>query len=243
MTTQAGDSSLEYKRILLKLSGEALAGDRKTGIDPGVVRHMAEEIKAVRDQGVDIIMVIGAGNIFRGSFGEKLGIDRATGDHMGMLATLINSLGMQDALEKLDVPTRVMTSIEIKEMAEVYYIRKALSHLDKGRIVIVAGGTGHPYFTTDTAASLRAIELGADILLKATRVDGVYTSDPEKDPEAEKIDIVSYSEVLVKQLRVMDLTAISLCMDNNMPVKVFNLFDDDALLRVVKGEKIGTLIS
>lgn len=232
-----------YGRILLKLSGEALAGGRKYGIDPDIVRMLAENVKEIHSFGVDVILVIGAGNIFRGAFGETLGIDRATADHMGMLATLINSLALQDALEKIDVPTRVMTSIEIKEMAEVYYIRKALSHLVKKRVVIVAGGTGHPYFTTDTAAGLRAIELGAEVLLKATKVDGVYTGDPEKDPSAVMVDDISYMDVIKQQLRVMDLTAISLCMDNNLPLIVFNLFDRQSLMKIVMGEKVGTLIS
>ena len=238
-----GEHSLRFKRILLKLSGEALAGDRKYGIDPDIVRSLAAEIKEIHGMGVDVVLVVGAGNIFRGAFGETLGIDRATADHMGMLATLINSLALQDALEKMNVPTRVMTSIEIKEMAEVYYIRKALSHLTKKRVVIVAGGTGHPYFTTDTAGGLRAIERGADVLLKATKVDGVYTGDPMKDSTATKIDAISYMDVIRQQLRVMDLTAISLCMDNNLPLIVFNLFEHGSMKRIVKGENIGTIIS
>lgn len=240
--TNRGDSP-RYKRILLKLSGEALAGEKKYGIDPVIVRNLASEIKEVHSLGVDIVLVIGAGNIFRGAFGETLGIDRATADHMGMLATLINSLALQDALEKQSVPTRVMTSIEIKEMAEVYYIRKALSHLVKKQVVIVAGGTGHPYFTTDTAGGLRAIELGADVLLKATKVDGVYTGDPMKDSTATKLDTITYMDVIRQQLRVMDLTAISLCMDNNLPLIVFNLFERNSLMKIVMGENIGTLIS
>lgn len=238
-----GERKPRYSRILLKLSGEALAGERKYGIDPDIVRMLAENVKEIHALGVDVILVIGAGNIFRGAFGETLGIDRATADQMGMLATLINSLALQDALEKIDVPTRVMTSIEIKEMAEVYYIRKALSHLTKKRVVIVAGGTGHPYFTTDTAAGLRGIELGADVLLKATKVDGVYTGDPEKDPSAVLLDSITYMDAIKQQLRVMDLTAISLCMDNNLPLVVFNLFDRRSLKKIVMGERVGTLIS
>ena len=238
-----GEHSLRFNRILLKLSGEALAGEKKYGIDPDIVRNLAGEIKEIHAMGVDVILVVGAGNIFRGAFGETLGIDRATADQMGMLATLINSLAVQDALEKMDVPTRVMTSIEIKEMAEVYYIRKALSHLAKKRVVIVAGGTGHPYFTTDTAGGLRAIELGADVLLKATKVDGVYTDDPMKNSTATRIDAISYMDVIRQQLRVMDLTAISLCMENNLPLIVFNLFEHGSLKKIVTGENIGTIIS
>ncbi|PKL39725.1 MAG: UMP kinase [Spirochaetae bacterium HGW-Spirochaetae-1] len=237
------ESGSRYKRILLKLSGEALAGEEKTGINPKILADVAGEIRDITASGVEVAMVIGAGNIFRGSLGEKLGIDRATGDYMGMLATVMNSLAMQNALEQLQVPARVMTALEMKEVAEHYSIRKALSHLEKGRVVIAAGGTGHPFFTTDTASSLRAIELGADVMLKATRVDGVYTSDPEKDPSARKIDSISYIDVIQKQLRVLDLTSVSLCMDNKLPIIVFNLFDKGSLKKVVMGEKIGTLIS
>ncbi len=232
-----------YKRILLKLSGEALAGPDKTGINPAIIQQIASEVKEVADLGIEIAMVIGAGNIFRGAMAEELGINRSTGDFMGMLATVMNSMAVENTLEKMNQPTRVLTSIEMKHVAEPYTIQKANDHLKKGRIVIAAGGTGHPYFTTDTAASLRAVELGADILLKATRVDGVYTGDPEKDPEAKKITEISYIEMIQKQLRVMDLTAISLCMDNNLPIAVFNLFEKGSLKRIVMGEKLGTLIS
>ena len=233
---------LKYKRILLKLSGEALAGQDKTGINPDVIQQIATEIKEVSDLGVEVALVIGAGNIFRGAMAESLGINRSTGDFMGMLATVMNSMAVENTLEKMDKPTRVLTAIEMKHVAEPYTIQKALDHLKKGRIVIAAGGTGHPYFTTDTAASLRAVELSADVLLKATRVDGVYTGDPEKDPNAEKIVEIPYMEMIKRQLRVMDLTAISLCMDNNLPIIVFNLFERGALKRIVLGEAVGTKI-
>lgn len=231
-----------YKRILLKLSGEALAGPDKTGINPEIINQIATEIKEVSDLGVEVALVIGAGNIFRGAMADSLGISRSTGDFMGMLATVMNSMAVENTLEKMNKSTRVLTAIEMKHVAEPYTIQKALDHLKKGRIVIAAGGTGHPYFTTDTAASLRAVELGADVLLKATRVDGVYTGDPEKDPNAEKIVEISYIEMIKRQLRVMDLTAISLCMDNNLPIIVFNLFEKGALKRIVLGETIGTKI-
>ncbi|HOV08139.1 MAG TPA: UMP kinase [Spirochaetota bacterium] len=233
---------LRYKRILLKLSGEALAGQDKTGINPDVIQQIATEIKEVSDLGVEVALVIGAGNIFRGAMAESLGINRSTGDFMGMLATVMNSMAVENTLEKMDKPTRVLTAIEMKHVAEPYTIQKALDHLKKGRIVIAAGGTGHPYFTTDTAASLRAVELSADVLLKATKVDGVYTGDPEKDPNAEKIVEIPYMEMIKRQLRVMDLTAISLCMDNNLPIIVFNLFERGALKRIVLGEAVGTKI-
>ena len=232
-----------YRRILLKLSGEALAGDGKSGLDPVVLNNMAREIKEVHELGVEVAVVIGGGNIFRGSMADSLGIKRITGDHIGMLATVMNSLAVQNTLENMGVPARVMCAFSMKEIAEPYIIRKALDHLEHGRVVISSGGTGHPYFTTDTAASLRGIELEADILLKATRVEGVYTSDPEKDPGAKKIDSISYLDVLNKQLGVMDFTAISLCMDNRMPIVVFNLFKHGSLKKIVFGEKVGTLIS
>ncbi len=231
-----------YKRILLKLSGEALAGPDKTGINPEIINQIAAEIKEVSDLGVEVALVIGAGNIFRGAMADSLGISRSTGDFMGMLATVMNSMAVENTLEKMNKSTRVLTAIEMKHVAEPYTIQKALDHLKKGRIVIAAGGTGHPYFTTDTAASLRAVELGADVLLKATRVDGVYTGDPEKDPDAKKILEIPYIEMIKQQLRVMDLTAISLCMDNNLPIIVFNLFEKGALKRIVLGENIGTKI-
>lgn len=232
-----------YRRILLKLSGEALAGDGKAGLDPVVLNNLALEIKEVHELGVEVAMVVGGGNIFRGTMADSLGIKRVTGDHIGMLATVMNSLAVQNVLENNGVPARVMCSFSMKEIAEPYIIRKALDHLEHGRVMISSGGTGHPYFTTDTAASLRGIELEADILLKATRVEGVYTSDPEKDPGAKKIDSVSYLDVLKDQLGVMDFTAISLCMDNRMPIIVFNVFKQGSLKKIVFGEKVGTLIS
>ena len=238
-----GERTPRYKRILLKLSGEALAGDGKSGINPEIINQIASEVKEVAEIGVEVAMVIGAGNIFRGAMAEALGISRSTGDFMGMLATVMNSMAVENTLEKMNMPTRVLTAIEMKHVAEPYTIQKAEDHLKKGRIVIAAGGTGHPYFTTDTAASLRAVELGADVLLKATRVDGVYTGDPEKDPEAEKIEEISFIEMIKRQLRVMDLTAISLCMDNNLPIIVFNLFEKGSLKRIVLGETVGTKIS
>ncbi len=232
-----------YSRILLKLSGEALAGDEHSGISPAVAKQVAAEIAEVRETGVQIAMVIGGGNIFRGSTGKALGMDQATGDSMGMLATVINSLAMQDALERQGVATRVMTAIEMRALAEPYIRRKAIRHLEKGRIVIIAAGTGNPFFTTDTAAGLRAIETGAQVLLKATRVDGVYDSDPEKNPGARKIASIGYQEVIERQLRVMDLTAISLCMDNRLPIIVFNLFNRGSIRRIAAGEALGTRIS
>jgi uridylate kinase len=232
-----------YSRILLKLSGEALAGDEKTGINPAVVARIALEIAEVHRTGVQIAMVIGGGNIFRGATGKALGMDQATGDSMGMLATVINSLAVQDALEKNGVPTRVMTAIEMRSFAEPYIRRRAIRHLEKGRAVIIAAGTGNPFFTTDTAAGLRAIEVGAQVLLKATRVDGVYDSDPEKNPGAVKIASIGYREVIERQLRVMDLTAISLCMDNRLPIIVFNLFNQGSIRRIAAGEALGTRIS
>ncbi|TAL31760.1 MAG: UMP kinase [Spirochaetes bacterium] len=232
-----------YSRILLKLSGEALAGDEKAGINPAVVARIALEIAEVHRTGVQIAMVIGGGNIFRGTTGKALGMDQATGDSMGMLATVINSLAVQDALEKNGVPTRVMTAVEMRSFAEPYIRRKAIRHLEKGRAVIIAAGTGNPFFTTDTAAGLRAIEVGAQVLLKATRVDGVYDSDPEKNPRAVKIASIGYREVIERQLRVMDLTAISLCMDNKLPIIVFNLFNHGSIRRIAAGEELGTRIS
>lgn len=232
-----------YKRILLKLSGEALAGDDKFGINPEVVTRIAREVAEVYRMGLEVALVIGGGNIFRGSYGKDIGMDRSTGDYMGMLATVINSLAMQDALEKLNVPTRVMTAIEMRAVAEPYIRRRAIRHLEKKRVIILSAGTGNPFFTTDTAASLRAIEIGADVVMKATKVDGVYDSDPAKNHDARKIDTISYIDVIERQLRVMDLTAISLCMDNNLPIVVFNLLEDNAIRKIVTGETIGTIIS
>ncbi len=236
-------SDLKYKRILLKLSGEALSGDEKHGIVPDILNGISSEIKEILDLGAEIAIVIGAGNFFRGSFGEKMGIDRASGDYMGMLATVMNSIALKNSLEKIGVKARVLSAIEMKKVAEPYIIDKARNYLSKGDVVIAAAGTGHPFFTTDTAASLRAVELQADILVKATRVDGVYSSDPEKNPSAERYDIVSYKDILSKNLRIMDLTAISLCMEHSLPILVFNLFNRGSLKRIVLGDKVGTFIN
>lgn len=243
MDRNGSPGPVRYGRILIKLSGEALAGEKKTGIDPDILGHITGEISEVRALGVQVAVVIGAGNIFRGSLGERLGLDRATGDQMGMLATVMNSLALQDALMKIAVPARVMTATSMTQFAEEYAIPRAMNRLGRGDVVILAGGTGHPYFTTDTAASLRAIELKCDLLMKATRVDGLYTGDPEKDPAAKKIGSAAYLDVIRDNLRVMDMTAISLCMENRMPIIVFNLFDKKNLLKIVLGHDIGTKIS
>lgn len=243
MEQAQGEPCPKYQRILIKLSGEALAGDNKTGIDPETVKMVAAEVSAVHGLGVQVALVIGGGNIFRGSTGKELGMDRATGDYMGMLATVINALAMQDALEKQGVPTRVMTAIEMRSVAEPYIRRRAIRHLERGRVIILSAGTGNPFFTTDTAASLRAVEIGAGVLMKATKVDGVYDSDPMKNSGARRINAIGYLEVIERQLRVMDLTAISLCMDNRLPIIVFNLLEKSVLSRIVSGENIGTRIS
>ncbi|MBD3868414.1 MAG: UMP kinase [Acidobacteria bacterium] len=235
-------NDLKYGRILLKLSGEALMGDRPSGIDPDVMAGITEEIARVHAMGVEIALVVGGGNIFRGSTGTAEGIDRVTGDHMGMLATLINSLALQNALEQKQVTTRVLSAIEINQVAEPMIRRRALRHLEKGRVVILAAGTGNPYFTTDSAAALRAMELKAEVLLKATKVDGVYTADPMKDPDARFLPRVNYLEVLEKGLKVMDSTAISLCMDNNLPIVVFNIADPRNIRRIVQGERVGSMV-
>jgi uridylate kinase len=245
MTSETSNSSgtSGYNRILLKLSGEALAGDKKYGIDPAIIKSIASDIKDIRTLGIQVAVVIGAGNIFRGSLGVELGLGRVTGDNMGMLATVMNSLAFRDILNGIGVDARVMTSVGMNEVAEKYTIDRAQRHLNEGKVVIAAGGTGHPFFTTDTAAGLRAVELRADVLLKATRVDGVYTSDPEKDPDATKITEMSYIEYISKKLRVMDLTAVSLCMDNKMPIIIFDLFRKNSLNDIVLGQDIGTKIS
>ena len=235
-------SSLKYKRILLKLSGEALMGDKGFGIDSATVDFIAKEIKKVVNLGAELAIVIGGGNIFRGVEASVKGMERASADYMGMLATVINALALQNALEKNNIPTRVQSAIEMRELAESYIRRKAMRHLEKGRIVIFAAGTGNPYFTTDTAAALRAMEIGADVIMKATKVDGVYSSDPVKDPKAKKFDTISYIDVLKKGLSVMDSTAISLCMDNNLPIMVFNLKGKDNISKVALGKKIGTMV-
>jgi uridylate kinase len=237
------DNVLKYKRVILKVTGEIFGGDEKYGIDSGTVRSFAEEIKDVKALGCEMALVIGGGNIFRGAQLSEGGMERATADYMGMLATVINSLALQDALEKLGVSTRVMSAIEMRQVAEPYIRRRATRHLEKGRVVIFAGGTGNPYFTTDTTASLRAMEIGAEVILKATKVPGVYDADPMKHQGAKMYGRLSYIEVLNKELKVMDSTAISLCMDNHLPIVVFNLMEKGNIKRVVCGEEIGTLVS
>ncbi|VAW76101.1 Uridine monophosphate kinase [hydrothermal vent metagenome] len=231
-----------FKRILLKLSGEALMGASDYGIDPETIRRVAREIHDLANLGVEIGLVIGGGNIFRGAGLAQGGIDRVTGDHMGMLATVMNALAMQDALEKMGSQCRVMSALKINQVSEDYIRRRAVRHLEKGRIVLFAAGTGNPFFTTDSAASLRAIEIGAEIMFKATKVDGIYDSDPMKNPDAVRYETLSYDEAIVKKLGVMDTTALVLCRDQNVPVRVFNLFEPGNLLRVVQGEPIGTLV-
>ncbi|NTV41761.1 MAG: UMP kinase [Syntrophobacteraceae bacterium] len=231
-----------YRRILLKLSGEALMGRESYGIDPAVLGSIAEEIRDVHALGVEVAIVIGGGNIFRGVSGASRGMDRATADYMGMLATVMNALALQQALEKQEIPTRVLSAIDMKEVAEPFIRRRAIRHLEKGRIVIFAAGTGLPFFTTDTTAALRAVEIGAEILMKATRVDGIYDSDPEKDPGAEKYDHISFSEVLQKNLRVMDATAISLARDQNTRIVVFNLKGKGNIKKVILGKSVGTVV-
>jgi uridylate kinase len=233
---------LKYKRILLKLSGEALAGPDGFGIDPEQAEAVAERVKAVRKMDVEVAIVIGAGNLWRGKQGLDRGMDRATADYMGMLATVMNAMALMDALERMDVYTRVQSAIEMRAVAEPYIRRRAIRHLEKGRVVIFGAGTGNPFFSTDTAAALRAVEIDADVLIKATKVDGVYDADPKKNPSAVKFDTLGYIEVLNRRLEVMDSTAVSLCMDNKLPILVVNLWDPSALERSLRGEKIGTLI-
>ncbi|GAB6182309.1 UMP kinase [Thermodesulfovibrio hydrogeniphilus] len=235
-------NKLFYKRVLLKLSGEALMGQKGYGIDPNTVNYMAQEIKKAYDLGVEIAIVIGGGNIFRGIEAAEQGIERATADYMGMLATVMNALALQNALEKIGMNTRVQSAIEMRELAEPYIRRKAIRHLEKGRVVIFAAGTGNPYFTTDTAAALRAIEIGADVILKGTKVDGIYSSDPVKDPKAKKFETLTYMDVIRNSLKVMDSTAITLCMDNNLPIVVFNIRNPDSLQKIILGEKIGSIV-
>lgn len=231
-----------FKRILLKLSGEALAGKQGSGINTDTIKLIANEVYVAHQAGVEIGIVIGGGNIFRGIAASASGMDRASSDYMGMLATCINALALQDALEKEGVPTRVQSAIEMAEIAEPYIRRKAIRHLEKGRVVIFAAGTGNPYFTTDTAAALRAAEIGAEVIMKATKVDGIYDKDPVKFPDAKMYDELAYIEVLNKGLQVMDSTAVSLCMDNKLPILTFNLMTHRNILRAVKGEAIGTLV-
>ena len=231
-----------YKKILLKLSGEALMGDQEFGISSDVITSYAKQIKEIVDLGVEVSIVIGGGNIFRGISGAAQGVDRVTGDHMGMLATVINSLALQNSIEKLGVPTRVQTAIEMPKVAEPFIKRRAQRHLEKGRVVIFGAGTGNPYFTTDTAAALRAIEMETDVVIKATKVDGIYDKDPVKYPDAKKYETVTYNEVLAKDLKVMDATAISLCRENKLPIIVFNSLDEGNLKQVIMGEHIGTTV-
>lgn len=235
--------ALKYKRILLKLTGEALGDAAGTGIGSERVHRVAGEIMEVQQMGVEVSVVVGGGNIFRGIQGSQKGVQRATGDYMGMLATIINALALQDALEKLGVACRVQTAIAVAQVAESFIRRRAMRHLEKGRVVIFAGGTGNPYFSTDTAASLRASEIGAEIILKATKVDGIYDADPLENPDAKRYDRITYQEAIGKRLRVMDTTAFSMCMDNRMPIIVFDVFKPHNIRRLVAGETIGTLVT
>jgi len=242
MSSDAAYSTPVYKRVLLKLSGEALMGDQQFGVDPAVVARIAEDVRGIQKMGVETAIVIGGGNIFRGLAASARGMDRATADYMGMLATVINGLALQDSLEQAGVLTRVVTAIEMRAVAEPFIRRRAIRHLEKGRVVIFAAGTGNPYFTTDTAAALRAMEIKADVILKGTKVDGIYTADPMLDKTATKYDSISYLQVLERRLRVMDATAISLCMDNRLPIVVFNMRAAGSIRQVVMGEPVGTTV-
>ncbi len=233
---------LKYRRILLKLSGESMAGEGKFGIDPARADDIARRIKEVHELGVDVAIVIGAGNLWRGRIGLERGMDRATADYMGMLATVMNALALMDSMERIQLITRVQSAVEMHAVAEPYIRRRAIRHLEKGRVVIFGGGTGNPYFSTDTAAALRAMEIGADVVIKATKVDGVYESDPMINPSARRFEQLSYMEFINRQLGVMDSTAISLCMDNHLPILVFNLWSSDSLRRALFGAQVGTLI-
>ncbi|MDB5221959.1 MAG: kinase [Chitinophagaceae bacterium] len=232
-----------YKRVLLKLSGESLMGDKNFGLDSDVLSKYAEDIKSITELGVQVAIVIGGGNIYRGMNEAETGIERAQGDYMGMLATVINGMALQSALERAGVYTRLQSAIKMEQIAEPYIRRRAIRHLEKGRVVIFGAGTGNPYFTTDTAGSLRAIEIKADVILKGTRVDGIYTSDPEKDPSAEKFETITFADCITKNLRVMDMTAFTLCMENELPIIVFDMDTAGTLLRVITGEKVGTLVT
>ena len=234
---------MKYKRILLKLSGEALMGDGEYGIDSKVLSAYANEIQAIVNQNVELAIVIGGGNIYRGIQSEGAGFDRVQGDHMGMLATIINGMALQSALESINIETRLLTAIRMEQVAEPYIRRKAMRHLQKGRVVVFGAGTGNPYFTTDTAAALRAIEIEADVILKGTRVDGIYTADPEKDPSATKYETITFDEVFQKKLSIMDLTAFTLCQENNLLIKVFNMNIEGNLAKICKGENVGTLVN
>jgi uridylate kinase len=241
--TLATTPPIRYRRILLKLSGEALLGSRQYGVDPEFCRTIAEQVAKVKGLGVEVGIVVGGGNIFRGLAASARGMDRATGDYIGMLATVMNGLALQDALDKVGVPTRVMTAIAMHEVAEPYIRRRAVRHLEKGRVLIFVAGTGNPYFTTDSAAALRAVEIGAEVLLKATKVDGVYDSDPLTNPTARRYAELEYADLLRDQLKVMDAAAVSLCMENGLPIVVFDLNEPDNIVRVARGEPVGTLIS
>ncbi len=237
------DTEPRKRRVLVKLSGEALMGEGDYGIDPAFLRRLATEIRSVRELDIEIGLVVGGGNLFRGAGLARAGMDRVTGDHMGMLATVMNALALQDALESIDVPTRVMSAVRINQVCEDYIRRRAVRHLEKGRVIIFAAGTGNPFFTTDTAASLRAIEIEADLLLKATKVDGIYDSDPVQNPAARRYDRLTYDQVLDQRLNVMDATSIVLCRDHRLPLRVFNLNDPGALVRAASGAEIGTLVT
>jgi uridylate kinase len=237
------DAPLQYRRVLLKLSGEALMGDLDYGIEPAVIQRLAAEIATAQKQDVEIAIVIGGGNIFRGAGLARAGMDRVTGDYMGMLATVMNALAIQDALESHGVFARVMSAVQIHEVCEDYIRRRAVRHLEKGRVVILAAGTGNPFFTTDTAASLRAIEIGADVLLKATKVDGVYDADPVSNPDAKRYDTISFDKILADKLSVMDATAIVMCRDNDLPLRIFDLTRANALVQAMSGDEIGTLVT
>lgn len=232
----------KYKRILLKLSGESLMGDQKYGISPDMIHHYADQIKELNNSGVEIAVVIGGGNIFRGLQAEKSGIERVQGDYMGMMATVMNGMALQSALEQVGVYTRLVTAIEMRQIAEPYIRRRAIRHLEKGRVVIFVAGTGSPYFTTDSAAALRANEISADVILKGTRVDGIYTADPEKDPTATKFETITFSKVISMGLNVMDMTAFTLCKENNLPIIVFDINRRENLMKIIHGELIGTLV-
>ena len=234
---------MKYKRVLLKLSGEALMGNKEFGIDPKQIEQYAEDVKLIVDKGVEVAIVIGAGNIYRGLQAEESGIDRVSGDYMGMLGTVINGVALQNGLENVGLDTRLVSAIEMKEIAESYIKRRALRHLEKGRVVIFVAGTGSPYFTTDSAAALRGSEIGAEVLIKGTRVDGIYTADPEKDSAATKFDEISFENVIQKRLPVMDMTAFTMCHENDLPIIVFDMNVKGNLLRLIEGEKIGTLVS
>jgi len=237
------ERTLKYKRILLKLSGESLASKTGYGIDPTEAASIAKMVKSVYETGAEVAVVIGAGNLWRGATGENSGMDRATADYMGMLATMMNALALMDALEKVGVTVRVQSAIEMNTIAEPYIRRRAIRHLEKGRVVIFGAGTGNPYFSTDTAAALRATEIGADLMIKATKVDGVYDSDPKKNPDAKRFDKLSYLDTIAKRITVMDSTAITLCMDNDLPILVLNLWDQEGLIGALHGEPHGTLVS